>query len=250
MRIKFVQKIIDKIRNKKPETRIVPFGRGTVLREIHNVLKPKLYLEIGIRDGYSLICANSKTNVIGIDPNPIIAYELSSKTKIFKETSDDFFKNHDIEQMYKQKIDLAFIDGMHLFDFVLRDFINVEKHSRKDSVILLHDTMPIDAPSATRISTEESLNYWTGDVYKIVLILKEYRPDLKIYNFDVPKSGLCIVKNLNPDSTVLQDKYDEIMKKYMDYSFEYIQDRKTEVLDIKHITNETMRERLTNVLKS
>ncbi len=252
MRIKIIQNIIDKIRNKKTnkiEDGPFVFDRKTVLSEIHNILKPKLYLEIGIRDGFSLTCANDETDIIAVDPNPIIAYKLPSKTKIYKETSDDFFKLHDIKSIYNQETDLAFIDGMHLFDFVLRDFINVEKNSKKDSVILLHDTIPIDAPSATRISTEKNLKYWSGDVYKIMLILKEFRPDLELINLNVPKTGLCIVKNLNPNSTVLKDNYDKTIEKYMNYSFDYIQERKNEILNVKNITPENYKETLSDVFR-
>lgn len=254
MRIKIIQDVIDKLRGKKGAQikdlnySANNFDRSTVIKEIHNIVKPELYLEIGIRDGYSLLCANKETEIIAIDPNPIIAYELPPKTRIFKETSDDFFKNHNIEKIYNKKVDLAFIDGMHLFDFVLRDFINVEKACRKDSVILLHDTIPIDAPSATRISTEKNLNYWSGDVYKIILILKEFRPDLELINFNVPKTGLCIVKNLDSTSTVLEENYDRIIEKYMNYSFDYIQERKNTVLDVTNIEYKNYKEKLNNEL--
>ena len=45
-------------------------------------------------------------------------------------------------------MELAFIDGLHLFEQVLRDFINVERHSSPSTVVLLHDCLPLDEATA------------------------------------------------------------------------------------------------------
>ena len=74
-------------------------------------------------------------------------------------------------------VDLAFIDGMHQFEFALRDFINVEKLCSPDSVILIHDVYPIDATSAAR---ERISWFWSGDIWRLILMLKKYRPDLTV----------------------------------------------------------------------
>ena len=50
-----------------------------------------------------------------------------------------------ISELGGKTLDLAFIDGMHHFEFALRDFINVEKYCSADSIILIHDVYPIDA---------------------------------------------------------------------------------------------------------
>ena len=123
-------------------------------------------------------------------------------------TSDDFFEKIDLKKAFnKKKIDLAFIDGMHLFEFALRDFINVEKNCHKDSTIIFHDTIPLSKETSTR---DQPIGFWTGDVYKVVLILKKYRPDLAIYNF--PESpGACVVKNMGAHSCALKDNYDKIV---------------------------------------
>ena len=47
-------------------------------------------------------------------------------------------------------LDLSFIDGMHLFEYVLRDFMNVERFSRWDTAIVLDDMLPRDVDEAAR----------------------------------------------------------------------------------------------------
>ena len=46
--------------------------------------------------------------------------------------------------------ELVFIDGLHLFEQVLRDLINVERHSTTDTVVLLHDCLPLDEVTSGR----------------------------------------------------------------------------------------------------
>lgn len=200
------------------------------LEYIHKKLKPKKYLEIGVRNGVSIVMANKNTECIGIDPYPAIKVNLSDKTKIFDLTSDEFFEKNPVGSDLVKNIDLAFIDGMHLFEFVLRDFINTEKCCHKNSIILLHDTMPKDEITSRR---DRCTDFWTGDVFKMILILKKYRPDLSIYNLNSEPSGLAVVKNLDPTSKVLEENYEEILKEYTDFAYtENIND----ILDIKPST--------------
>ncbi len=197
------------------------------LEYIHRKLKPKKYIEIGVRNGVSIVMANKKTSCIGIDPVPDIKVKLTPKTTIYSLTSDEFFEQNPVGSELTKNIDFAFIDGMHLFEFVLRDFINTEKCCHKNSIILLHDTMPKDEITSRR---DRCTDFWTGDVFKMILILKKYRPDLVIYNLNSEPSGLAVVKNLDPTSKVLEENYDEILKEYTDFAYtENIND----ILDIK-----------------
>ena len=110
---------------------------------------------------------------------------------------------------------------MHLYEYVLRDFINAEKVSYPNSIILLHDTLPISEDASKRKQNWNG-EMWTGDVYKIVPILKKYRPDLDIKIIDSDPSGLCVVSHLDPNSKILEDNYDKIIKEFKDYSYEEI----------------------------
>src|SRR3954453_8288313 len=87
-----------------------------VLRWVHAILRPANYLEIGVNDGRSLVEADPSTPAIGIDPAPEITHEVSAATTIFEMPSDEFFERHDPRAALGGPVELAFIDGLHLFE--------------------------------------------------------------------------------------------------------------------------------------
>ena len=48
-------------------------------------------------------------------------------------------------------------------------------------------------------------------MWKTVVALRRYRPDLSVVTADVEPTGLAIVTGLDPTNTVLFDRYDEIV---------------------------------------
>jgi hypothetical protein len=99
-----------------------------------------------------------------------------------------------------------------VFDQALRDFVNVERHATRESVVLVHDTCPLDRNTAQRT---RSSSFWTGDVWRFVLVLRKYRPDLRIANIAAPPAGLCLVRGLDPRSAVLAASHDAIVREFM-----------------------------------
>jgi hypothetical protein len=175
---------------------------------------PRTYLEVGTRNGESV--AQVDCDVICVDPMFKLTMDLVKKRRramLFQMTSDEFFETYDIRQFFPNGLDLSFLDGMHLFEFLLRDFINAEKYCHDKSIILLHDCLPFSPDITSRVQKPGA---WTGDVWKVLAILKKYRPDLKVIFFDCPPTGLAAVTNFDPKSTVLKDAYDEIVAEYMD----------------------------------
>jgi hypothetical protein len=55
---------------------------------------------------------------------------------------------------------------------------------------------------------EPVTHFSTGDVWKTILCLKQYRPDLDIFTIATPPTGLTIVTGLDPRSTILAEFYD------------------------------------------
>lgn len=174
----------------------------TVLKNIHDSLKPKTYLEIGIETGQSLELANKDTLSIGIDPIMSLFKRLPSRVKLFPMESDEFFDRFDLSKELEGKpLDLAFIDGSHLFEQALRDFINIERYANEKTIVIFHDIMPIDQIVANR---ERRSFFWCGDVWKIVPLFRKYRPELEFCLVPVNPSGLMIVRNLNTINFDLQ----------------------------------------------
>lgn len=182
-----------------------------LLSLLHESLRPRTYVEIGVGWGRSLALARSETTSVGIDPRPKLRTVIPVRTRIFRLTSDEFFEGHDLKALLDGlPVDLAFIDGMHLFEFALRDFIHLERAARPGTVIAIHDCYPPNAEVATR---ERASRFWTGDVWKLIPCLREYRPDLTVTVADAPPTGLGLVTGLDPTSGLLEAQFAEILER-------------------------------------
>ena len=186
----------------------------TALDLIHELIKPSNYLEIGCRQGKSL--SLSRCSSIGIDPEFNIKYELKAPTRLFRLTSDEFFSQYSITDFFKNGIELAFIDGMHLVEYALRDFINIEKNATGSTLIVVDDVLPKKMRFTSRIRRSK---IWTGDVYQLISILKQYRPDLHIDVFNIDMTGMALIYNLSPSNRILPESYDAILKDIKEGSY-------------------------------
>jgi hypothetical protein len=173
------------------------------LKVFHQRLAPNTYVEIGCRRGASL--ALSQCQIIAIDPDFEIRHALEAPTRLFRKTSDAFFSKQDLDFLLGGAFDVAFIDGMHNAEFALRDFINLESNAHSGSVILVDHVLPQDIAWTTRDSQTVA---WTGDVYKLIPLLRKVRPDLEIEVFDVDMKGLAVIHGLTPRNTSLKDELD------------------------------------------
>jgi hypothetical protein len=196
----------------------------TVLHRFHTTFKPQSYLEIGVSDGASLGLA--KCFSIAIDPSFAIERSLQNDKPgccFYQMTSDSFFRKFDPTAISGQSIDMAFLDGMHWFEYLLRDFMNVERHCKPNSIIFMHDCMPTDEYIGRRDTDDHRLkersahpDWWAGDVWKTVAILLKYRPDLRIVAFNASPTGLIAITRLDPSSTLLADRYYNLVEDYKD----------------------------------
>ncbi len=191
-----------------------------VLSALHKLLEPDWYLEIGAGRGNSLLRAPGKA--ISVDPTFRLRRDVMvdrPQLHLFRQTSDAFFASG-VARTLVPAVDLTFIDGMHLFENVLRDFIQVEKLCRPDSTILLHDLVPFSPAAAAREWDVEATGGWSGDVWKMIPILRKYRPELDFTVLDPRPSGLGMVSGLDPHTTVLEEAYDQIVSDYIDLEYE------------------------------
>ena len=185
---------------------------GHMLSLLHGAIRPTNYLEIGIYEGSSLSLARCPS--VGVDPDYRIAGELQSPAELFRMESDAFFADTDTcQRLFSADFELAFIDGMHLAEYVLRDFINVERHVSPSATVVIDDVLPEQHVMALR---DRQFNAWCGDVYKLLLILQEYRPELDVKVYPAMKrpyrKGLAVIRGLDPSQTSLTKHYEEIVK--------------------------------------
>jgi hypothetical protein len=191
------------------------------LNALHTHLTPRAYLEVGTEAGSSLALAGC--DAIAVDPEfrlDVTATGDRKRTFFFQMPSDTFFATENVRELLGRPVDMVFLDGMHRFEFLLRDLIGTEAAGHPRSLILLHDCVPLNARMALRQwlpggpSETETAPFWTGDVWKLLPILKKYRPDLRLHVLDCPPTGLVAITRVDPASHVLADRYYEIIDEH------------------------------------
>lgn len=193
---------------KKMKERYFEESYLSVLQDLHFILKPTFYLEIGIAYGDSLSLALPETFAIGVDPKPNIIHPLQAWTKVYRMTSEDFFSDYS-----GAPFDFIFIDGYHSYEAVVQDFIHAEKLCKPTTVIAIHDTIPLSAGT----SGEYIEGYWTGDVWKIVPALIHERTDLTILTHRCQPSGLTLITGFGKGKGISEKTIEEYRKKTFEW---------------------------------
>ena len=181
------------------------------LDQIHDLVRPSVYFEVGLGKGDALLLSRPTSHAIGIDPRPLRGlFEAHPHISFFQGTSDAFFDNPaNLERHGCRDVDMAFIDGMHLFEYALRDFRNTERLMRPEGVIFLHDLLP---PYGHWAGRDNVIGYpWAGDVWKVFRILARYRPDLDLAVLLAEPTGIGMVRCLDPSNTTLWEREAEII---------------------------------------
>jgi hypothetical protein len=197
------------------------------LQELNKALQPRSYLEVGSQSGESAACFSCET--VCVDPQFQLCPAFmkgKSALHLYQMTSDLFFRGRSVRHILGGPVDVCFLDGLHLFEYLLRDFISAEQQCEPESVILIHDCIAPSAEVAERVwapetrNVQETKDWWAGDVWKLLPVLKEYRPDLRIMIADCPPTGLVICTNLDPRSEVLSQRYYDITSKWSGEPFD------------------------------
>lgn len=187
---------------------------------LHRDVTVDWYMEVGCRQGLSL--AHSRSKSIAVDPFFRMESNVINEKPAFhafQATSDDFFESRFLENS-GIRLSLSFLDGMHLFEYLLRDFIATERNTRPEGVIMLHDCCPFNSVMTTRDLDNLPRGAWTGDVWKLIPILQDHRPDLNLTILGCKPSGLVIIDGLDPGNDTLACNYDAIVAEYADVSID------------------------------
>ena len=137
--------------------------------------KYKNYLEIGcnLDDVFNQITIE-KT---GVDP-------VSGGN--FRGTSDEFFLQN------SKNYDCIFIDGLHVYQQVIKDILNSIKILNNNGVIILHDCLP---KSIGHQRVPRTRYNWNGDVWKAVVEARTWK-DFETFTI-LADQGLGIIKKKN-----------------------------------------------------
>jgi predicted O-methyltransferase YrrM len=185
-----------------------------VLAFIHQTLRPASYLEIGVETGATLKLARLSSTILGVDPDlsQVQQDPVVSRARLFPCTSDEFFDRQTPQSaLNSQTLDFAFIDGMHQFEYVLRDFCSIEAWASHGTVVAMHDVLPILPVVATR---ERQTKFWVGDTWKALWILLEHRPDLTISVIPTAPSGIAIIRGFSTHRAFTDDQLDAALEKF------------------------------------
>lgn len=183
-----------------------------VLERLIAHLKPRTYVEVGSEANRLLHLAKTAKSTLGIQPNA------------------DWGVQHDvIAKLGDRRVDLAFIHDVHQFEQALRDFAQLEQASNRDSVILVGGSYPLDEESANR---EPASSNHSGDIWRLVVVLKKYRPDLQINTVGTAPTGLTVIQNLNPESGFAQADHAPMIAEMMALPYSYLDEGKAEKLNL------------------
>jgi hypothetical protein len=142
------------------------------------------YLEIGVSTGQTFRAIDVAERT-GVDPNFRFdtAEVANATTRLHAMRSDAWFAEAGAGSPY----DIVFIDGLHVFEQVVRDLTNTLARTGWRSAILIDDTVPVDVFSsltnqreAVRLRQEAGGKggAWHGDVFKIVFLIHDFFPFL------------------------------------------------------------------------
>ncbi len=144
-------------------------------------LNAGLYVEIGVRDGATFRRVKCRRK-IAVDPvrtEKMLAIQPGES--FFEETSDRFFETSVVDALGGERIDVCLIDGLHVFEQVIRDVLNCAQWMRPDGVILLDDCNP---PSSERAQPIPTGGAWNGDVWKAIAVIRRTQPQWHCMTFD------------------------------------------------------------------
>ena len=202
-----------------------------IVQRIINHTKANTYLEIGI-DAGECFCNIDAKNKYGVDPtpsqdfidkmmtnvmvthfkclqsgssnavhltlratteNPPPTFKLVDSCEFYYLTSDVFFARHAPLVFDKQKIDVAFVDGLNTYHQSYQDVSNAMDFLANGGVILMHDCNPPSEASAFPAESWEAAHRmnlagwngnWCGDVWKSIIRLRSTRNDLRVFVLD------------------------------------------------------------------
>jgi predicted O-methyltransferase YrrM len=166
------------------------YNHPFLLEHFASWIKPENYLEIGVRNGTSLIPVSKYAKIChAVDIN-FIKKDYSENVILYEMSSDEFFS-----KIQNIKFDMVFIDGDHNKEQVYKDFINVKDKVIQDGFVFFHDSYP---HNEEMLSSMLSDNCWEA----ILRIKNEFYKEWEIITLPF-SPGLTIMKKMSLDKQLI-----------------------------------------------
>ena len=147
--------------------------------ELAKLFKPKVYVEIGAKAGYVI-------NAVSEHAERAIAVDL--KLSGIKDGIEQFqMSSEEFSFLWKDPIDLLFIDADHRAEAVLNDLDYLSKFVVPETgLILLHDTFPVNE----RLLQDDRCS----DAWRVARMIHMTKFDYEIVTLPGPWAGLSIIR--------------------------------------------------------
>jgi hypothetical protein len=166
--------------------------RTDLLNHLAKKYNLERYLEIGVQNvdkNFNKVKCKIKH---GVDPDRTVGRPDADDCYIIHTTSDDFFE----AELFREKYDLIFIDGLHTAEQVKKDFENSLKVLSPNGFIVLHDCNPLKEEH-TIVPRPRPTGHWNGDVYKFACSM----PKSPFWTVDID-NGCMVIK---PEKDLFND---------------------------------------------
>lgn len=164
--------------------------KNLILEMVH-LFKPKTYVEIGVKKGYTFNTISSFVErAVAVDINffkPLPPISGSTRIDVFQCTSKEFASKWATEE--NNQIDFLFIDADHKCESVLEDFNILSSFvPLHTGLIFLHDTYPIN----------ETLlqDGYCSTAWKAARTIYKYGAGYEIVTLPGPWAGLSIIRKV------------------------------------------------------
>lgn len=154
-----------------------------LFKELINLLQPKVYVELGIRRGYTFNQISPLVEkAIGIDITIRDTVIRAPNVELLEMTTDE------ASRIWEIPIDFLFIDACHEADQVRRDLIQFSRFVKEGTgIIAMHDTHPI---CEELLSPDKCHNAWEAAWE----IRKDMSKQFEIFTIPGPFAGLSLLR--------------------------------------------------------
>ena len=185
-------------------------NRSAVIQQVLDLFDQPSYLEIGVDHGqtFGALSAAHKT---AVDPDfKFIPPDNTATIEFCRATSDEYFAKFCPTGRY---FDVVYIDGLHIFEQVLRDLLNAALRLAPGGVIIIDDILPASYQSAMPLINEafqvrdrlaldhpslRNDNTWMGDVYKLAFFIETFMQQLSYATVQENHGQLIVWSSVRP----------------------------------------------------